>query len=153
MLWLACVPVCTAATTETLPPALFAQLLQDHFSDVDTQQRKPKVDEMSFARIDLNDDGQPEYVVDGTADFCGSRGCTVWIYRAVGSRYVNIYDGNGAVSAKHFAECVVRTRSHGFADLLFKSASGGSVYFIAAAFDGSRYIDYELSRQGSVATP
>lgn len=95
------------------------------------------VKEITFRPIDLNSDGGPEFIVEGSYSMgvCGSSGCITWIY----SRQANIWTqivkepANGAVS-------IAKTKTNGYFDILLTSQSGAhDQFFHLLKFDGHTY--------------
>jgi len=92
--------------------------------------------EMSVKKIDLNKDGQPEYiVVIENGYLCGAHGnCTNRVYRKTGSEYQQLLAENGEILT------LEKTSTNNFRDLRLEGSntafeSSGTVY----KFDGKTY--------------
>ena len=82
--------------------------------------------------VDLNDDGQPEYLIESTsAHLCGNRSCVRWVYRKTATGYEAIGDDFGEPQ---------KQTSFGYRDMLeetnvFPGLDGRYLY----RFEGHRY--------------
>ena len=92
--------------------------------------------EMTVKKIDLNKDGQPEYiVVIENGYLCGAHGnCTNRVYRKTGSEYQQLLAENGEILT------LEKTSTNNFRDLRLEGSntafeSSGTVY----KFDGKTY--------------
>jgi hypothetical protein len=96
--------------------------------------------ELSVKKIDLNKDGQPEYLA-GLEDsyFCGAHGnCPTWVYRKTGGEYRLLLVVNGETLA------LDKTSTNKFRDLRSEGSnsafeSSGTVF----KFDGNTYKESE----------
>ena len=95
---------------------------------------------MSVKKIDLNKDGQPEYiVVIENGYLCGAHGnCTNRVYRKTGSEYQQLLAENGEILT------LEKTSTNEFRDLRLEGSntafeSSGTVY----KFDGNTYKESE----------
>jgi hypothetical protein len=131
------------------PAALLARLRADLDPNDDLSFEDSLASAITVTRLDLNGDGVPELVVEGTR-FCGSN-CQRWIYRRLpGGGYVQVHKGGGAWLA------ALPARSHGWRDVneyWHMSCCEGTL--TRSVFDGRRYRwrDTRSEREGPGRRP
>lgn len=132
-----------ATSKDGLPEQLFRQVASDEpawyrtcGSRLDTFKKV-----MTIAAVDLNDDGRAEYVVQAADDYyCGSGGCSFYIYRYRSPRFVRIGEDFGRYAG------ISDTLHHGFRDIVnevrdYSRDDGGSAESIVTLkYTGSRYV-------------
>ena len=102
-------------TDVRMPEALAQQIAKDDDIEKNKSCQMCYGDAKSFAEettrsIDLNGDGNPEYLMSN----CGNRTCSGWIYREVAGKYEMLFAGYmGDVSSTH----PLATVSNGYRDL------------------------------------
>jgi len=134
-------PAPAAPEQEKLPQQLISRVIADNYHD--HPGKLPLAFE--YYRVDLNDDGDPEYMIEGSSAFCGSAGCAVWIYRRTEDTYEMIFDGDGVTSnVGLFPQAVLPAKTNGFRDLLFKDEPWeAGPFFQVIYFDGKKYVRYK----------
>ncbi len=95
------------------------------------------VKEVTFRSVDLNSDGESEFIVEGSFSMgvCGSSGCVSWIYERKGNAWRQIMGegANGAISVK-------KIKTKGYFDIQLASQSGAfDQFFHSLKFDGQKY--------------
>jgi hypothetical protein len=60
--------------------------------------RSPELNELEFMSLDLNEDGTPEYIVEGSYGYCGSGGCSLSIFGKTPSGYRMIANLSGVMT-------------------------------------------------------
>jgi nitrogenase molybdenum-iron protein alpha/beta subunit len=96
---------------------------------------------MTVAAVDLNDDGRDEYVVQAADSFyCGSGGCSFYIYRYSSPRFERIGEDFGRYAGSS------GTVHHGFRDIVnevrdYSRNEGGSAEStVTLKYTGNRYV-------------
>lgn len=96
---------------------------------------------MTVAAVDLNDDGRFEYVVQAADSFyCGSGGCSFYIYRYRSPRFERIGEDFGRYAGS------IATLHHGFRDIVnevrdySRDAGGSAGSTVTLKYTGSRYV-------------
>jgi len=125
-----------------IPEELFVQLAGDEpawFRNCGSRLEAFKKS-MTVAAVDLNDDGRAEYVVQAVDNYyCGSGGCSFYIYRYSSPRFERIGEDFGRYAGSS------GTMHHGFRDIVNEvrdysgNAGGSAESAVALKFTGSRY--------------
>jgi hypothetical protein len=93
--------------------------------------------EMKVSKIDLNQDGQAEYVIDNVLGrtLCGASGnCSSFVYQKTSGGYRFLLEGNG------FGIKLLQTSTNGYRDLSTEShSSADETYLTIYKFDGNKY--------------
>lgn len=135
----------TEERPEGLPEPLLRQIVKDHYDKDSEAGARVIADGLEYREIDLNDDGSPELLVQGGVTYCGTAGCSLWIYRKTPSGVYALIYKSGSVSSAVvlFEDAVLKSKTNGFADLLFKDEPfTGGPYFQVLFFNGERYKEY-----------
>jgi len=139
----------TLAGPQTQPPGLpkplLHQIIKDHYEDEPEAGVQALKEGFEYRKIDLNGDGSPEFLIQAGRTYCGTAGCSLWIYRGTASGSYNLIYESGQVSTyvDLFEEAVLKSKTNGFVDLLFKDEpTMGGPYFQVLVFDGKRYKEY-----------
>lgn len=124
--------------TSDFRKALVKQLVRD--GDIDSSCAKnPAAEVIGVKAIDLNQEGQPEYLVEGQSCACGGAdsNCLNWVYRNNNGSYEQIL-GN-ELSQGGTALDALKTRTNGYLDLGAVAIGANRVVSITYKFDGQRY--------------
>lgn len=96
---------------------------------------------MTVAAVDLNDDGRAEYVVQAADSYyCGSGGCSFYIYRYRPPRFERIGEDFGRYAGS------IGTLHHGFRDIVnevrgdSRDAGGSAESAVTLKYTGSSYV-------------
>lgn len=96
---------------------------------------------MTVAAVDLNDDGRNEYVVQAADSYyCGSGGCSFYIYRYSSPHFERIGEDFGRYAGSS------GTVHHGFRDIVnevrdySRNAGGSTESAVTLKYTGSRYV-------------
>jgi hypothetical protein len=94
------------------------------------------VQNMSVEKIDLNHDGQLEFMVEGVLGtmLCGASNCPSWVYRKAGNTYkLLLSDSGSGISLE-------RSSTNGYRDLRVSGHySASETYVTIHKFDGNKY--------------
>jgi heat shock protein HslJ len=103
-----------------------------------------------YGRVDLNGDGRDEVFAYMLGPFfCGTGGCTLFLFREAGDRYELIND----FPISRLPLLVSPVESEGWHDLVRPESGGGvPASFVRHAFDGTRYVEAER-RPGDEGAP
>lgn len=103
-------------SAQTIPRELVKQIIEDN-KDVNDYVKNSKmslsevIKELKASKIDLNSDGNPEYIVFGL--ICGQN-CSHWVYQKDGSKFIQIpFAGWGSYLSLE----VLKTKTKGYRNL------------------------------------
>lgn len=126
-----------------IPEELFVQVAADEpdwFRNCGSRLEAFK-EAMTVAAVDLNEDGRAEYVVQAADSYyCGSGGCSFYIYRYHSPRFERIGEDFGRYAGSS------GTVHHGFRDIVnevrdySRNAGGSPERAVTLRFTGSRYV-------------
>lgn len=87
--------------------------------------------------IDLNGDGDVEYIVSGDGICCvGARRCSTWIYQKQGNGFKKIFGGRDGLQGD--VE-VLRSKTKGYRDIRGTMYSGTESFSATEKWNGTRY--------------
>jgi hypothetical protein len=132
------VPFVTFAQNMSEKKAVLEQIVRDD-ADIkaDVEQEggvNSSLGIVSITKVDLNNDGRPELIVDLRGLGCGVSNCRVFIYRKSENRYGLLLEGSGT------SHLVLKTKTNGYYDFLSQGHSSSTdTYVIIYKFESGRY--------------
>lgn len=133
--------------TDTLPPALAKQILDDQYSGCLPGRVMLDVQYWNHQSWDLNNDGKPDFVIEQEdPSFCGSGGCGTLVYVSTAEGFRCVYSGGCFYS--EIAPLPFKT--NGYQDLIFKNTTvTEDAFYTVLWFDGHEYQDVNPGRTES----
>jgi hypothetical protein len=94
---------------------------------------------IKLSQIDLNNDGNPEYLVEAEACGCGARTCPVWIYSKKG-KALNL------IAAAEVHLQIAPGSTNGYRNLMNIYPSNEGIYHTPMTYTGTEYV-FDHSQQ------
>src|SRR4030095_9755279 len=101
-------------------------------------------DMIEIAKVDLNGDGNKEFLVRGKGPhLCSATGnCGYWVFEERDSRFRKLLASTDYVEVVGLEDPVQKSRTRGYSDLLLKGHSSASeTSYRTYAFDGQQYVE------------
>lgn len=132
------VPFVTFAQNMSEKKAVLEQIVRDDSNVKEDVDQEGGVDSslrrVSITKADLNNDGQPELIVDLSYIGCGVSNCPFYIYRKSENKYDLLLSGAGTSHLK------LKTKTNGYNDFLSQGHSSSTdTYVIIYKFESGRY--------------
>lgn len=99
-------------------------------------------DLIEIDKIDLNDDGQKEFVIWGRYNFCGGTGnCALWIYEKKKDKFKQLLQSSAYYGESRWFEAQ-KNKTNGYSNLLLKGHfTAAETTYSFYKFNGRKYVE------------